>query len=87
MNISTINHTRTSIEQFVYSRLIDMGVDAAAITPATKIIDLGLDSLDVVELSQSVKKNLMIPVSPRDFEKAATIDEAVTLIAQKAGIE
>lgn len=87
MSIATANHTHASIEQFVRAQLVQMGVDAAAITPTTTIVDLGVDSLDVVELSQSVKKQLMIPVSARDFEKASTIADAVALIAQKAGLE
>ena len=87
MNITTINNTRASIEEFVRSQLVDMGVDAVAITAHATLIDLGLDSLDVVELSQGIKKQLMIPMTPRDFENVATIADAVTLIAQKAGIE
>lgn len=87
MSTAIIDHSRTSIEEFVRSQLVDMGVGAAAITAHATLIDLGLDSLDVVELSQAIKKQLMIPVAPRDFEKVSTIAGVVTVILHKAGIE
>ena len=67
-----------SLEEFVTQQVIDMGVLDA------KIDSMGLDSLDVVELTQAVKKQLMIPVKPKDFENAATLQDAVDIIREKA---
>ncbi len=79
-------HSRDSIDTFVRTLIQDMGVEASEISESANLEDLGLDSLDVVELSQGVKKQLLIPVAPGDFANVVTIADAVTLIAEKAGI-
>jgi len=61
-----------------------MGVPASTVKLDAKIDSMGLDSLDVVELTQAVKKQLMIPVKPKDFENAATLQDAVDIIREKA---
>ena len=45
---------------------------------------MGLDSIDDVELTQAVKKQLMLQVKPKDFENAATLQDAVDIIREKA---
>ena len=73
-----------SLEEFVTQQVIDMGVPASTVKLDAKIDSMGLDSLDVVELTQAVKKQLMIPVKPKDFENAATLQDAVDVIREKA---
>ena len=73
-----------SLEEFVTQQVIDMGVPANTVKLDAKIDSMGLDSLDVVELTQAVKKQLMIPVKPKDFENAATLQDAVDVIREKA---
>ena len=51
-------HSSDSIEAFVRALIPDKGVDANAISCDASLEYLGLDSLEVVELSQSVKKQL-----------------------------
>lgn len=79
-------HSRDSIDTFVRTLIQEMGVDASEISDDANLEDLGLDSLDVVELSQGVKKQLLIPVAPGDFADVETVSDAVTLIAAKAGL-
>ena len=45
---------------------------------------MGIDSLDVVELTQAVKKQLIIPVKPKDFENATTLQDVIDIIREKA---
>ncbi len=79
--------SRKSVEEFLIEQVATIGVDSGEISSAATFESLGLDSLDVVELSQSVKKNLGIPVSPKDFVEAETISDAVAVICRQAGIE
>jgi len=79
-------HTRDTIDMFVRTLIQDMGVDATEINDDANLEDLGLDSLDVVELSQGVKKQLSIPVAPGDFADVVTIADTVALIMTKADI-
>jgi acyl carrier protein len=78
--------TTGTIEAFVIAQISAMGVDADAIKPEATLIAMGLDSLDVVELSQSVKKRLRIQITPRDFEHATTLSEAVAVIVERADV-
>jgi acyl carrier protein len=80
-------HDRKAIEEFVIEEIEATGADPGEISLAATLESLGLDSLDVVELSQRVKKELSIPVSPKDFVDAETISDAVAVICDKAGIE
>lgn len=87
MSTAASTYDRKSIEEFISEQIAATGVDPGAISPAATFDSLGLDSLDVVELSQSVKKNLGVAVSPKDFVDAETIADAITVICQRAGIE
>ena len=78
MNYTTDTLTRDSIGNFVLEILVSMGVEANNITD---------DSLDVVDLIRAVRKQLMIQIAAADFEKVETIKQAVTVIADKAGIQ
>ena len=87
MNYTTDTLTRDSIGNFVLEILVSMGVEANNITDESNLEDLGLDSLDVVDLIRAVRKQLMIQIAAADFEKVETIKQAVTVIADKAGIQ
>jgi acyl carrier protein len=77
---------RKSIVEFVIEEIAATGADPGEISLAATLESLGLDSLDVVELSQRVKRELGIPVGPKDFGDAVTISDAVAVICDKAGI-
>lgn len=75
--------TRDHIESFVRDEFIAMGVEATAITDEATIEDLGLDSLDIVELSQAAKKKFSLELSPDDFVSVKTFAQAVDAIHTK----
>lgn len=77
---------RASIEEFVISQIVAIGVESDSISLDVTFDDLGLDSLDLVELGQSVKKNLGIKIEPKDFVDATTISDVLAVIHKRARI-
>lgn len=58
-------------------------VDAAKVTPESHFInDLGLDSLDVVEVVMALEQEFVLDIPDHDAEKIQTIAEAVEYLAQ-----
>ncbi|MFG2907522.1 acyl carrier protein [Kitasatospora sp. NPDC048286] len=78
---------RTAIETFVVDALVDLGVDREGIVDDAALDELEIDSLDLVELSQSIRKQLDIPVKPKDFDRLYTVGEVLALCCRKAGLE
>lgn len=73
-------YDRSAIEEFVREEFRDMGVEDSRMTPESTLDELGLDSLDVVELSQSARKKLGLIIHADDFADAKTFGEAVGVI-------
>ncbi|MFC8952488.1 acyl carrier protein [Streptomyces sp. NPDC012693] len=78
---------RTAISTFVTDALIELGVDRSDIVPDAALDDLEVDSLDMVELSQSIKRDLGIPVKPKDFDDVETFGQLLNVCCTRAGIE
>ena len=76
--------TDVNLEEFVTAQIVDMGVPADSVKLESSTYSLGIDSLDVVELTQAVKKQLIIPVKPKDFENATTLQDVIDIIREKA---
>lgn len=61
-----------------------VGVDIEDITPKSRFIeDLGLDSLDTVELVMAVEEGFNIEISDEEAEKITTFGEALAYIEGK----
>lgn len=86
MSAAVSTHDRASIQEFVLDQVEAAGADPELVSTTATLEDLGLDSLDVVELSQSVKRQLGIAVGPKDFVGAVTIADAVDVVCRRAGI-
>ncbi|MET9932251.1 MULTISPECIES: acyl carrier protein [unclassified Streptomyces] len=78
---------RATIEQFITDALVELGVDASDVRPGAALDDLEIDSLDMVELAQSVKRDLGVPVRTKDFDGIDTVGEILALCYEKAGVE
>ncbi|GGY78738.1 hypothetical protein GCM10010300_23060 [Streptomyces olivaceoviridis] len=76
-----------AIDKFVKDALVELGVDEADIFPEAALDDLEIDSLDMVELAQTIKKDLEVPVKPKDFDGVDTVGQVLKLCYQKAGLE
>jgi acyl carrier protein len=78
--------TRESIDAFVVDSIAEFGADRELITPAATFDDLEIDSLDLVELIQAVKKEFGIQLRPREFDETRTVAGALDIIYRAAGI-
>ncbi|MFF8379427.1 acyl carrier protein [Streptomyces sp. NPDC015661] len=78
---------RATIEQFITDALVELGVDADDVLPGAALDDLEIDSLDMVELAQSVKRDLGVPVRTKDFDGIDTVGQILELCYEKAGVE
>lgn len=59
-------------------------IDASKITMEARFVeDLGLDSLDVVELVMAVEDEFNIEISDEEAEKLLTVQQVVDLVAEK----
>ncbi|WP_333772284.1 acyl carrier protein [Streptomyces sp. IBSBF 3136] len=77
-------HDRKRIQEFVINQIESIGVEKDYVSLDDTLDTLGLDSLDVVELSQTVKKKLGIPVKPGDFVDTVTISDVLSVICERA---
>lgn len=68
------------VEKFVANQVHVLGADTIDVLPTSTLEDLGLDSLDVVELCQSARKTYSIELSPKDFADALTVKAVVEVI-------
>jgi acyl carrier protein len=56
------------------------GIDKASIKLENTFSELGLDSLDMVELSLDLEQSLGITISHTDIEKIKTVGEAIDFV-------
>lgn len=66
----------------VNNRIVDLtGVLYEAVTPFTKFDDdLGLDSLDILEITMEVEQEFGIRISEEEVEKIETVDDLYTAV-------
>lgn len=58
-----------------------IGVSENEITNATKLVaDLGADSLDVVEISMALERELNVTLSDEETAKAVTVGDVISLL-------
>ncbi len=75
--------TAADIERHVFQAFEDFGVDPAAINRNALLEDLEVDSLDLVELGQTLKKTYGIVVRPKDFTDVKTVSDALGVVETK----
>lgn len=78
---------RDVIARLVTDTLVDFGVDRSQITPEAGFDDLEVDSLDIVELRQTIKRELAIDIAANEFDELDTVGEALALMYRRAGLE
>jgi acyl carrier protein len=76
-----------SIQQKVSIMLIEkLGIEASQITPNANFIkDLGIDSLDYIELIMEFEQTFNIRISDTEGEQIKTVGQAVSYIEKKVG--
>jgi acyl carrier protein len=76
--------TATDIEKCVFDTLETFGVDRSEITREATLEQLDIDSLDMVELGQTLHEELGIDLEPKHFENVTTVGQALTVIEGRA---
>ncbi|MEW2526431.1 MULTISPECIES: acyl carrier protein [unclassified Streptomyces] len=84
--MTTTAPTREALTEFVVEALEDFGAESDAITMDVTFEDLEIDSLDLVELGQAVKKRFGVQVRPKDMDGVKTVGEALDVMFAAAGL-
>jgi acyl carrier protein len=75
-----------SVEERVKQIIVEqLGVDEGEVTPtASFVVDLGADSLDIVELVMAFEENFGIEIPDEEAEKIRTVKDAIEYIEKHA---
>ncbi len=78
----------TEIYEVIKEHLTGRGIDAAVVTPEADLVkNVGLDSLDVTELTLALEERFNIEIPDEELEGLATVKNAVDLVAAKVAVE
>jgi acyl carrier protein len=73
------------IKKLIVDRL---GVDESKITEDSSFVDdLGLDSLDIIELIMAFEEEFDIEIPDKDAEKIKTVGDAINEIRKRKGVQ
>jgi len=79
-----MNEVHEEIFGTIRSHLAGRGIDQEVVTPEADLAsDVGLDSLDVVELTLALEERYGIEIPDEDLENVATVRDAIELIEAK----
>jgi acyl carrier protein len=74
-----------SVQDQVFKKVAEtMGVEVGSLTPETKFVDLGADSLDMVEFSMDVEDAFKVSIEQSDMVNIKTLGDAVAFIQSKS---
>jgi acyl carrier protein len=74
--------TRESIEELVDAWLRELEVEGP-VDPEALLLDLGVDSLSVVDFSQMLRRELGVEIRAAEFDLYATVSEMVAEICER----
>jgi acyl carrier protein len=78
---------REEIFEALKEHLVGRGVEADKVTPQADLqSDLGLDSLDTVEMTVGLEDRFGIEIPDSELEGVKTVDDAVQLIEEKVAV-
>jgi acyl carrier protein len=78
---------REEILTAIQEHLAERGIDATDVSESSDLAkDLGLDSLDTVELTLGLEERFGIEIPDTELEDVSTVGDAVTLIEKKVSV-
>ena len=78
---------REEIFEALKEHLVGRGIEAGKVTPQADLqSDLGLDSLDTVEMTVGLEDRFGIEIPDSELEGVQTVNDAVELIEQKVAV-
>lgn len=79
--------TNQEILESIKTHLVSRGIEADQVTPTADLFDdLGLDSLDTVELTLALEEQFGIEIPDSELENVATVQDAISLIETKRSV-
>jgi acyl carrier protein len=78
---------RADVLEAIKEHLGERGIDAADVSEGSDLAkDLGLDSLDTVEMTLGLEERFGIEIPDTELEGVTTVGDAVTLIEKKVSV-
>ena len=78
---------RQEVLEAIKEHLAQRGIEAGDVSESSDLSkDLGLDSLDTVELTLGLEERFGIEIPDTELEGVATVGDAVTLIEKKLSV-
>jgi acyl carrier protein len=78
---------RNDVLEVIKEHLGERGIDAADVSEDSDLAkDLGLDSLDTVEMTLGLEERFGIEIPDTELEGVSTVGDAVTLIEKKVSV-
>jgi acyl carrier protein len=78
---------REEVLEAIKDHLGQRGIEASDVSEQSHLVnDLGLDSLDTVELTLGLEERFGIEIPDNELEGVATVGDAVTLIEKKLSV-
>ncbi len=79
---------REEIFDTLKGQLEERGIEGEKITPEAHFVkDLGLDSLDMTEMTLGLEESYSIEIPDSELENVATVKDAIDLIEKKASVQ
>lgn len=70
-----------NVQETVFNKIAEQnGLDPAALNRDTTLLDLGLDSLDMVELSMDLEETFGLVINQADIAGIKTLGQAVDFV-------
>lgn len=78
---------RSEILGVIVSHLEGRGIEVAGVSETTDLVDeLGLDSLDTVELTLGLEEAFGVEIPDSDLEDVRTVGDVIDLIEKKTSV-
>ncbi len=79
--------SREDVLATITEQLASFGVDASTVTAESAFDTLGLDSLDLVELSVKIEDEYGLDIEEEDLKEVVSIGDAVNLVIKKLAVK
>ena len=84
---SKVAENKDEIFEVLKERLVERGIDGDKVKPEANLVrDLGLDSLDTVEVTMGLEERFNVEIPEEDLENVNTVGDAVGLVEKKMAV-
>jgi len=82
-----VAENKDEIFEVLKERLVERGIDGDKVKPEANLVrDLGLDSLDTVEVTMGLEERFNVEIPEEDLENVNTVGDAVGLVEKKMAV-